>query len=157
VNFSILPLLLLASVAAAAAPVGRSGHTAVWTGSALLIWGGATPDNVNLGDGWLYRPESHTWTPISSNGAPTARRGHTAVWTGTEMIVWGGATNSLGGITGDGARYNPALDQWTTLTDVNAPGPRTGHRAVWTGTEMIVWSGSRADFSRANDGARFTL
>src|SRR5262249_4703288 len=32
-------------------------------------------------------------------------------------------------------------DTWTATTTANAPVPRTGHTAVWTGSEMIVWGG----------------
>jgi hypothetical protein len=36
---------------------GRSMHTAVWTGDALLVWGGVgTDDELAQGDGAAYRP-----------------------------------------------------------------------------------------------------
>jgi hypothetical protein len=33
-------------------------------------------------------------------------------------------------------------DSWTATTTTNAPGARSSHTAVWTGTEMIVWGGA---------------
>jgi len=56
------------------------------------------------------------------------------------MIVWGGYTspNALN----TGGRYDPANDTWTpTGTGANVPTPRYDSRAVWTGTEMLVWGG----------------
>jgi hypothetical protein len=41
-----------------AGPLGnRVYHTAVWTGEAMLIWGGMADDESPLGDGAAYRPE----------------------------------------------------------------------------------------------------
>ncbi len=31
---------------------------------------------------------------------------------------------------------------WSSVSTLNAPAPRYSHRAVWTGSEMIIWSGS---------------
>ena len=41
------------------------------------------------------------------------------------------------------AERNPPCtdDTWTATTTANAPVARTGHTAVWTGSEMIVWGG----------------
>ena len=42
----------------AAGPLGsRAYHTAVWTGGAMLLWGGMADDESPLGDGAAYRPE----------------------------------------------------------------------------------------------------
>jgi len=56
------------------------------------------------------------------------------------MIVWGG----YDGISypNNGARYNPDTDSWKPINTVDAPSPRAGHTAVWTGKEMIVWGGA---------------
>jgi hypothetical protein len=37
------------------APVGRHNYTAVWTGSAMIVWGGQH-DSGNLNDNWSYTP-----------------------------------------------------------------------------------------------------
>src|SRR5689334_1422812 len=68
------------------APSQRGAHTAVWTGSEMIIWGG-WPD---VNSGARYNPGTDSWVPISTMNAPAGRFDHTAVWTGTEMIVWGG-------------------------------------------------------------------
>ena len=74
----------------------RTGHTAVWTGSGMIVWGGYVGAVANTtSTGGRYDPFGNSWTAITLTGVPAARRGHTAVWTGSEMIVWGGANNDL--------------------------------------------------------------
>lgn len=57
------------------------------------------------------------------------------------MLVWGGANTSGAVFFNDGASYDPATDTWTPIGMTNAPVARHDHRAVWTGTKMIVWGG----------------
>ena len=71
------------------APSGRNYHTAVWTGSEMIVWGGLGVE-VDFNTGGRYSPSTDTWTATSTTNAPSGRDLHTAVWTGTEMIVWGG-------------------------------------------------------------------
>ena len=119
-------------------PDARNQHTAVWTGSEMIIWGGFDPFSGVKNTGARFDPVSNTWTPITTTGAPSARMLHTAVWTGTEMIVWGGFD---GATLNDGAKYDPKKDTWTPLANVAQPSVRVSHTAVWTGKEMIVWGG----------------
>jgi len=117
---------------------GRASHTAVWTGTRMIIWGGDSGDGLT-NDGGIYDPATDTWTALSSTGAPTPRSGNTTVWTGTKMIVWGGRNDD--GDLNTGGIYDPAADTWTATSIVGAPDGRYRHTAVWTGTRMIVWGG----------------
>jgi N-acetylneuraminic acid mutarotase len=69
------------------APTYRELHTAVWTGTEMIVWGGIGGDWLNTGG--KYNPSTDSWTATSTTNAPARRDAHTAVWTGTEMIVWG--------------------------------------------------------------------
>jgi N-acetylneuraminic acid mutarotase len=132
-----------APTATASAPDRRSGHTAVWTGNEMIVWGGWHTFNV-LRSGGRYDPVADSWTPTMQFTSPVGREDHTAVWTGTEMVVWGGwhyDSNSYVFYRQDGGRYNPATGQWQSISLTNAPDSRREHSAVWTGTEMIVWGG----------------
>ena len=71
------------------APAARDSHTAVWTGSEMIVWGGADGSSY-LNTGGRYNPSTDSWTATSTTNAPAGRDYHTAVWTGSEMIVWGG-------------------------------------------------------------------
>ncbi len=71
-------------------------HTAVWTGTEMIVWGGMDVHFNFLNTGGRYNPGTDSWTPTSVTNAPSGRVFHTAVWTGSQMIVWGGAANVLG-------------------------------------------------------------
>jgi N-acetylneuraminic acid mutarotase len=134
-------------------PVARQAHTAVWTGSEIIVWGGERSGyNSYLNDGGRYNPAANSWTAVPTNTAPAAREWHTAVWTGSEMIIWGGIGSS--GCLNDGGRYNPVANCWTAVPTNGGPIARERHTAVWTGTEMIVWGGGSGS-SYFNDGGRF--
>jgi N-acetylneuraminic acid mutarotase len=136
------------------APSARTYHTAVWTGTAMIVWGGGPYQGSPTNTGARYDPATDTWTAISTDGAPSARRGHTAVWTGREMIVWGGTSNLP--LDNTGGRYDPETDTWTPISTDGAPSARYGHTAVWTGTEMIIWAGYLgAVSSELNTGGRY--
>jgi N-acetylneuraminic acid mutarotase len=117
------------------APSARYLHTAVWTGSEMIIWGGYN-DSGALNTGGRYNPSTDSWAPTSTTNAPTFPNGHTAVWTGSEMIVWGQIN-----LLNTGGRYNPSTDSWIATSTINAPSARDDHTAIWTGSEMIVWGG----------------
>lgn len=132
------------------APLARYRHSAVWTGTELLIWGGTLSGNITGDGGHTYNPGSDQWTAISPLNAPADRRGHSAVWSGTELIVWGGF--GFPGYLSDGGRFNPANQTWQALEVFGAPSPRDGHGAAWTGLSMIVWGGRGGD-GALNDGS----
>lgn len=120
------------------APGPRVGHTAIWTGRHVIVWGGSR-NNVPLGDGALYDPTTDAWRPVSLTGAPSPRSGHVAVWTGREMAVFGGedATGPLS----SAAVYDPSADLWTAVGGSGAPLPRSRCGAAWTGEEWVVFGG----------------
>ncbi len=136
------------SISTLDAPRGRIRHTATWTGSEMIVWGGSF--GVAATDtGGRYDPATDAWSAMSSIDAPSARSGHTAIWTGSELIVWGGTGKN------DGARYDPVTDTWSPLSSVNAPAVRDGHRAVFDGQRMIIWGGNSAAASLDTDGAQY--
>jgi len=131
-------------VSTAGAPSARWHHSAVWTGTRLVVWGGQSLTSGrlgdNLGDGGRYDPTADRWEPVSMDAAPLPRALHTAVWTGTEMLVWGGDNVTV--VLNTGGRYDPVTDRWRPMRRVGAPAGRSGHTAVWTGQRMVVWGGS---------------
>jgi len=127
------------------APAGRYRHTAVWTGSAMIVWGGFDSNNVAgwANTGGIYNPAANSWSATSNTDAPSPRINHSAIWTGTEMIIWGGNDYTLFNPYASGGRYNPATDTWQAVSQVlgGPPTARESHCAFWTGTEMVVWGG----------------
>jgi N-acetylneuraminic acid mutarotase len=138
---------------------GREGHTSVWTGSEMIVWGGGSPNSGLLNGGGRYNPATDSWLPTSkSANTPAGRYAHTAVWTGTRMVVWGGevAQGSGTASTDSGGRYDPVTDSWTPTSTVAAPQGRRSHTVVWTGSEMIVWGGyDSAANDQLNTGGRY--
>jgi hypothetical protein len=122
-------------------PSQRSNHTAVWTGTKMLVWGGVDAGTYR-NDGGIYDPGTDTWTAsgITTSNAPTARADHTAIWTGTHMIIWGGHDGTSA--FHDGKKYDPISDTWTSIS---LPGGLFNTKeitsAIWTGTKMILWGG----------------
>jgi N-acetylneuraminic acid mutarotase len=134
-------------------PDPRRGHSTVWTGSEMIVWGGGN-ESVDFNTGGRYVPATDTWYTTSTGASsPTPRTNFTTVWTGTEMIIWGGYGDS--GDLNSGGRYNPSTDSWeATSTATGVPMPRDSHTAVWTGTEMIIWGGFSYP-NYLNTGARY--
>jgi N-acetylneuraminic acid mutarotase len=136
------------------APNARAYHTAVWTGSELIVWGGYDGSSL-FNTGGQYDPVTDTWIATSTTDAPSARVSHTAVWTDSEMIVWGGESCCPLTRFNTGGLYDPVMDTWTALNTSGAPSARPLHTAVWTGSEMIVWGGGE-DTGEENTGGRYS-
>jgi len=136
------------------APDARAYHTAVWTGSEMIVWGGYDGTS-SLNSGGRYDPATNNWMSASVINAPVARFGHTAVWAGNEMIIWGGTDNFNGTYFNTGGRYNPSTDSWIVTTTTGAPDPRYQHTAVWTDSKMIVWGGRDASGELKTGGRYF--
>ncbi|MBI3098035.1 MAG: hypothetical protein HYY93_07305 [Planctomycetes bacterium] len=138
------------------APTNRDSHTAVWTGTEMIVWGGDQGGGSFTNTGGKFDPVANTWTGISATGAPVGRMNHFTVWTGSKMIVWGG--NDPGGTNyNTGGVYDPSTDTWTTTSTTGAPAARgEGTVALWTGTRMLVWGGGASGGSPAyGDGAAY--
>ena len=124
--------------------VGRGNHSAIWTGTKMIVWGGNNNTGNLINTGGIYDPLTDAWTSISTVNAPSARMDHSAIWTGSKMIVWGGIGYVNGVFTtfANGGMYNPSTDTWYPISTMNSPFPRRAHTAIFTGTKMIIWGGS---------------
>ncbi len=77
--------------------------------------------------------------------------------------MWGGLQKTIDSETvtalGDGARYDPATNTWSTLPGFGAPPARgaiaPGSLGVWSGSELIVWGGGSDDVSALSGGGRY--
>lgn len=121
------------------APTAREGMASVWTGTEMLIWGGAYhgPDGWDTSPlpGMAYSPAEDRWRTLPSPTFSLNRRKPVAVFTGEEMIIWD--SNLLTPGAAWGARYNPKTDVWREVSKQGAP--RAGSVALWTGKVMVVW------------------
>ncbi len=137
------------------APVSSRGLQAVWTGTEMIVWGGAhldgeTPVNIGLRTGGRYHPGTDSWQPTAVSGAPDGRMCYAAAWTGEEMIVWGGGDQKSGSLK-TGGSYNPAGNDWIATATVGAPSGRGIATAVWTGDGMLIFGGSTGGVEAFNE------
>lgn len=90
----------------------RSGHTQIWTGSELLVWGGW--DGLReLNTGYRYIPAIASRVAISTVNAPAARGAHQASWNGHEMIISAGY-RTADAIDAEEISYNILTESWGT-------------------------------------------
>ncbi len=140
-----------------AVPTGRIYHSAVWTGTEMIVWGGSPLTGIT-NTGGRYNPSTDSWTATSTGtNVPVARYDQSAVWTGTYMVVWGGI-NGSGAAINTGGRYNPSTNTWLgTSVGTGVPTARVFHTAIWSGSAMIVWGGAaNSGFTgETNTGSRY--
>ena len=130
-------------------PDSRAGHTAVWSGEKVLIWGGqnslasggpgSSPD-AYYRSGATFDPVTGNWAPMTTVDAPSGRTRHAAIWAGGEMLVWGGSAYNEITFTveplNSGALYDPSTDSWTPMSPASTP--RSGHAAVSIGGPLAI-------------------
>ncbi len=123
----------------AVAMSGCSGRTGSGAKSPSVS---TTPSSAATGSGTpsVNPPTPATWRTIAT--APRWSDPETSVWDGTEVLSFG--VQSLNGppyCRYVATAYNHATDTWRMLPP--APGPEGcyegGDRAVWTGTEVLLW------------------
>lgn len=118
-------------------PSTRYGSAHVWTGTELVVWGGAQDDGaVRFDDGFTIDPAQRRWTAMPTSPL-SARYFPASVWTGQEVVIWGGWERG-GNYLSDGAAYDPAGHTWRALPQ--APIAYGRSLAVWTGAEMVIWN-----------------
>lgn len=136
------------------APALRTNFALLWTGSEVILWGGANGGTANA-TGGRYNPATNAWTAISLVNAPPGRSNPGVVWTGNQMIVFGGGPDG-GAMPSVNARYTPATDSWQTISATGAPTARSGHSMVWDGTQLIVWGGQDGSGAALGDGRLYS-
>lgn len=162
----------------------RRGHTAVWTGDRVVIWGGlpvadepgGPPPIETAGYGAQYDPTADQWDDLPPSGlAP--RRGHSLIWTGRELIVFGGVDAS-GNVLGDGGILRAGRvrgDGSSTADDVGdlaagvwsrfelgdlstfAGAARTHHSASYNGAYMVITGGIGVDGGLLDDAYAYDV
>lgn len=102
-----------------------------------------TPDTTRTTVRVASQRPGNGWEAVSP--PLSSRLGKVALWTGEEILLWGGEDpRGPGRYFFDGQAYNPSTDVWRPIP----PWPfgddtrdETNFSGVWTGEEMIVWTG----------------
>jgi N-acetylneuraminic acid mutarotase len=153
------------------APPIRTKHTAIWTGTEMIVFGGQTDNGygyICLNDGYKYNYSTNAWTLINTTGAPIPIYNHAAIWTGTAMFVTGGvngeaATN--GTSSSRSYSYNPATNLWAQIasfTNNTAGQGKDSHYSFLAGNIIIIYGGKNTQGfqvlgSYVNTGYRYFL
>ncbi len=119
---------------------GRGFHTAVWTGSEMLVVGGLTDVNNGSSDAAAYERTQDRWRSLPPTGltpSPTNPTRVRSVWTGTELVLWDAEADEM-------EAFSPATNSWTRLPSPGL-GPSDTESLFWVDGELVVLS---ADFSR---------
>lgn len=130
----------------------RAGHVMHWSGSRVVVWGGATEGGIT-DTGFFYDPATQTYTAIAP--APTSLGGrwdfddsNTGLnpYTGL-MLVWGGRSTPDGApqevYPSTGALLDVVNNIWYEVLDDDSrvPRPRKYTHLVPRGDRWIVWGG----------------
>lgn len=131
----------------AASPLeGRQRAQAVWTGTEMVVFGGATADNFRIGDGARFDPSLNRWMMLPTDGAPSARDEHVMAVGGEDVFVVGGSLDA-----NFGARWRSSDDRWRPVTSVRAPLDASFPAAAWDGQVLIMAGGVEAAAYRPPD------
>jgi len=117
----------------------REGHSAVWTGDRLLMWGGYGGESTLVEHATELNIDTGIVKEIAKINKPFFK-GHCAFWGNDNMILWGG---KQGANYGTSLSYSPITNTWKEFSSENAPEYREGASCVWTGQALIIWGGQR--------------
>lgn len=82
------------TVTASNSPDGRYDHESAWTGSLLLVYGGASGSQSFVTSGAAYDPILDVWSDASCSLANCARNGAWVVVDQGRVELWGGASDT---------------------------------------------------------------
>lgn len=141
------------AVSTSSAPTARAGHSLVWTGSNVVVWGGTLSGGAYTNTGKRYNPGSDAWGTATSTGTnvPSARALHSAFFSGSKMYIWGGETASST-YTNTGAILDVGTDTWTTISATGAPSARAEATIVLAGSKLVVFGGYDGTGALSNGG-----
>ena len=110
-----------------------AGHTTVWTGTEVIVWGGTIVGEVPAGDGAAYNPSTDTWRllPSAPDGVEWSS---VSVWTGKEAVVM----NCTGLGKWNAAAYDPAADRWRAISNPFDADCDTNATPLWTGDAIVL-------------------
>jgi hypothetical protein len=74
-------------------------------------------------------------------GAPTSYSDDVALWTGTHLLILHQGDSYRQDRPTTGALFDPLSGRWSPISTEEAPSLRSSGGLVWTGTELILWSG----------------
>lgn len=115
----------------------RSDAAAVWTGDAMVVWGGSDADGLPLPDGAAYHPAEDAWELLPA--APIPQSFPELIWTGRQLVLLEAAPLS-------GLAYDPSARAWTTIPAAPFDGAYE-LAAAWIGDRLVALASRKDDRS----------
>lgn len=123
---------------ASSLPSARFGASAVWDGSAVLVFGGSAAEPYD--DVLHFDPGTESFS-IARARLPAARFSTSAVWDGQRAYIFGGHSGAgPSPLIDEILIYDPVADL-VTNSKARLPTPRYGTTAVWTGEAAYIFGG----------------
>lgn len=135
----------------AGAPTGRAGAVGAWSGTELLVYGGANEEGDTGGPfarGGRYAPAADAWTTFGPLAGEQGRVDHGGAWTGDRLCVWGGRGMDLAAVRTGGC-FDPVAGTWDETTTTGAPAARLDPTVTWTGSRLLVFGGFSTDTAQS--------
>jgi N-acetylneuraminic acid mutarotase len=140
----------------------RAGHSAVWNGTTMVVFGGFGCGSW-CGDAAEYDPVAKSWKTITN--VPTvldARATPAALRTGPSLtLATFFAGQGSGGVRATGATYDRSTGAWSSIDGLGTvvlPKPtRTRFASAWGAGRLWIWGGYGDDVSTdaRDEGASF--
>lgn len=128
--------------------------TAVWTGSAVLVFGGLNEAGTTYyRDAALYNPVTDSWSAVPDSLTP---RSAASGWaTPSTVVFFAGLTTGGGGVQG-ASQYAVTSNTWTPTALLNAPTPALGTAQGFAGNSLYIYGGLRGTL-RSNLAYRYDV
>lgn len=120
---------------------------------------GGTPYGQPLGDTWVYRIATNTWTRMYPPVSPSARNQHTLTYDAEHGVVLLVGGSGASGTLNDTWVYNLAANTWTQVIATPAPDARRLHAAVYDASrgEHVIYGGNKASGATTSEVWAFRL
>lgn len=121
-------------------PSPRYGHSAVYSGGIIIIFGGKGPKDIVYNDLYTFDPKNNNWLLANETGeSPSPRYNHTANIWNMKMYVFGGWNGKE--FFNDTIVYDLEKMVWNKLETQETPCPRMGHASCIVSNNLIIQGG----------------
>ncbi len=137
----------------AASPPARSAAAMAFDpASGQTLLNGGQGESGLLGDTWVYRPDTDTWSEAATSGLPPRQGASMAFDAGTGQLLLFGGQGTGGTPLADTWVWNAVNDSWSEVSTSGPPARTAASMAFDAGTgQMLLFGGSGSGGTRLAD------